>query len=572
MRELVGSPFTGNVFIRETPARLQAAVSEKKSARLNPLMSRIIRRQAQGNWLLPSLATVTPQYIETILRGALGGNHVQQWELFDLMEDTWPRLAKNLGEIKDEVLAMDWKLEAWAEEDKPPTTTALERKQLISAGVWEMNPAPDRDDNGFEQTIADILDSGGKGVSVSEILWEHRRVGNLGEFALPQCTTWVHPNNYAWSDEGFLGLNPSREVNTGVFRNRASDVIPFPEHKFLVAINKAKTGHPLTAARLRPLAWWWCAANFSADWLMNLAQLFGLPFRWATYSDNADDDTIDLINDLLDNMGSSGRASFPEGTNLQFLEGGKNAGTSPQDGLLDRADKACDLLLLRQTLTTDAPTEGGTQALGRVHKSVRDRVIQSWANFAARVLNQQLIPAILKENFGEADEAPYFMPEFETQKDLKATAELIKAAVDTGLKVSKKWAHAELNIPLPQEGEEVIERQAPAPVVPPGATPTHGQTPKPAAEDEDETELEASDALTAEQRFALSVAEKTDPVLGLLNRIANIKDDSAMLTAMNQLYREMPALTQLVAADVTRQQRALETLNAAALKKGLQGK
>lgn len=585
MPDLIGSPFTGNVFVRHAPARLRAAVPNG-AGRLNPMLSRIIRQQAIGNWLMPSLAVVTPQYIETILRGALGGNHIQQWELFDLMEDTWPRLAKNLGEIKDAVTAMDWKLVAWAEEDTPPTDTALERKQLISSAMWQMRPEPDRDDNDFERTLADILDAGGKGVSVLEILWENRRVGGLGDFALPQATTWVHPNAYAWSDQGFLGLNPSREVNTGVYRQRASEVEPFPEHKFLIAISKAKTGHPLTAARLRPLAWWWCAANFSADWLMNLAQLFGLPFRWATYADDASDDTIGKINVMLADMGSAGHGAFPEGTNLNFLDGGKTAGASPQDGLLDRADKACDILLLRQTLTTDSPTEGGTQALGTVHLSVRNQVIQSWANFAARVINTQFIPAVLIENYGDAEEAPWFEPTFVTKKDLAASATRIQSGINMGLRVSRKWAHEELEIPLPQPGEEVLSRATSAPTDLPGAPnsdsvqlgePQRRRGAEEKIEDADDTmSLSASRRLsgewTPEEKFTVAVAEKTDPVLGLLNRIAEIKDDQAMLAALNQLYRELDALTALVTADVTRQQRALETITAGALREGLEGR
>lgn len=77
----------------------------------NAELARIIRRQAIGNWMLPSLSQVTPRFIETTLRGAMGGNHIQQWELFDLMEDTWPRLLKNLNEIKGAVQQMDWKIE-----------------------------------------------------------------------------------------------------------------------------------------------------------------------------------------------------------------------------------------------------------------------------------------------------------------------------------------------------------------------------------------------------------------------------------------------------------------------------
>ncbi|NJL18803.1 MAG: DUF935 family protein [Bdellovibrionaceae bacterium] len=173
MLDLVASPFTGNVFARKTPARLKASVPQR-AARLNPLLQRILRPQVFGNW---QTVNKTPQEIETILRGAMGGNHVQQWELFDLMADTWPRLQKNMDELIQGVIAMDWKLEAWAEEDQPPSDTAKEYQQVISAAVWQMNPPPDEDLNGFEQLLADICSAWLVGLSVTEIIWEWREVG-----------------------------------------------------------------------------------------------------------------------------------------------------------------------------------------------------------------------------------------------------------------------------------------------------------------------------------------------------------------------------------------------------------
>lgn len=448
----------------ESPLHCAARVA------LNADLARIIRRQAVGNWMLPSLAAVTPQYIEGILRGALGGDPLQTWNLFDLIEDTWPRLLKDLNELKGAVTGMNWKLNAWAEEDQAPSPDAVERKKVISDALWRMNPAPDADDNGFEQTIFDILDAHAKGLSVLEIIWEQRRVGQFGDLTVPNCTCWVHPRYYGWSNEGFLGLNPTE---------RGAVIERFPERKFIVALCKAKSGPTGTSARLRALAWWWCAANFSGDWLMNLAQLFGIPFRWATFANGASDDTITAIGAMMTNMGSSGHGEFPEGTNLQFLEAGKNAGSSPQADLLERADKNCDLLILGQTLTSDVGASGaggGSLALGKVHAGVREQFIQAAANFAARVINQQLIPAILLENYGDADEAPYFTPEPETQKDLTATATMIKTAVETGFKVPAKWAHAELNIPLPQAGEEIIEKAAPATPSPvPGSNGKNGR-------------------------------------------------------------------------------------------------
>jgi phage gp29-like protein len=526
---------------------------------LNPDLQRILRREASGNWMLPALAAVTPQYIEGILRGALGGDPLQQWNLFDLMEDTWPRLLKDLNELKGAVVGMDWKLEAWAEEDQPPTADAIERKKVISDALWKMNPASDGDDNGFEQTIFDILDAHAKGLSVLEIIWEQRRVGQLGDLTVPNSTCWVHPRNYGWSAEGYLGLNPT---------GRGAVIERFPENKFIVAICKAKSGSTGTTARLRALAWWWCAANFSGDWLMNLAQLFGIPFRWATFANGASADTIAAIGAMLSGMGSSGYGAFPEGTNLNFLEAGKNAGSSPQADLLERADKNCDLLILGQTLTSDTGNSGaggGSLALGKVHAGVREQFIQEAANFAARVINQQLIPAILRENYGEADEAPYFSPEPETQKDLSATALMIKTAVDTGFKVPAKWAHAELSIPLPQAGEEIIEKAAP-PAPPPGSAGIPPAPEDPAAP----ADLAAANRPAPnsaprdpQSLFTSALSADLQPVAARLQRILTIQDAEIFRSRLSAFLADMDQLKRDIVADPACA-RALEQIIAAA--------
>ena len=310
---------------------------------LQPDLARIIRPEVQQRWLLPQLAAITPRYIENILRGAMAGAHIQQWELFELMEDTWPRLMKNLNEVKRAASSMSWKLEAWAEEDMPPTATALAKQKTVSRAVWTMKPRPGWDENAFTATIIDILDAWGKGTSVLEIDWELR-----GDIWAPRSTYWVHPRNYGWTQEGYLGLirtpaagpmSPAYQPNlplpasplpqSGLLPSNVSyGAVEFPEDKFLVAICKAKSGHPLSGALLRPLAWWWCAMNFSADWLLNFAQVFGLPFRWANYDPNAPQSTIDAICQMLANMGSNGWAAFPAGTTLELKEGSKGGENS----------------------------------------------------------------------------------------------------------------------------------------------------------------------------------------------------------------------------------------------------
>lgn len=441
----------------------QPLVLEAKSKALPVQLERLVRQEASMRWLLPSVSSVTPASIEMTLRGAMAGNPLQQWELFDLMEDTSHRLQKNLNEIKNAVMKLDWKIEAWAEEDQPPTDSAEEKAKLISHAIWKMQPAADRADNAFEGTLYDILDSFGKGTSVLEIEWEF----SDGGVVLPKSTAWVHPQNYAWHQDGWLGLRLQPEQST-VYRSSQIDLEPFPENKFLIANFKGKTGHPLGAAKLRSLAWLWCAANFGAEWVLNYAQLFGQPLRWATY-DPARPGLLAQLSDMLENMGSAGWAAFPEGTKFELKEAAKSGSDNPQAFLLSLYDKACDLLILGQTLTTDVG-DSGSRALGEVHSSVRDDVIQSCADFAARIINSQLVPAILRLNYGDDSEAPEFCPAKKTKEDAKANAERDKILIDAGLEMPEDWLYKRHNVPLPQPGERVIKKSLAAPSMNPDPT------------------------------------------------------------------------------------------------------
>lgn len=411
------------------PVASSSAVAVRAARPSGPVpsgMEQILRPAAFGRWILPQLSAITPTYIQSVLRGAFGGSHIEQWQLFDLMEDTWPRLSKNLNEVKRAVTSMNWdgSLSPWSEEDAPPSTSAQEKARLVANAIWRMSPDPAADENAFEQTVYDILDAWGKGFSVLEVLWHIRNAGNMGDISAPRATVWVRPDAYAWTGDGRLGLNPNALVSdeqrqrgyslSATTYARPDEVIEFPEDKFLIAIHKTRTGHPIAGGLLRPLAWWWCAANFSADWLMNYAQIFGLPFRWASYAGGTSDETVGKICALLENMGSAAWAAFPEGTSLELKEAGKGGGSTPQADLIERADKNCDLLILGQTLTSDTGgmgSGGGSLALGRVHQGVKAEIIQQAADFAASVINRQLIPAILRQNYGDDSECPEFRPQ-----------------------------------------------------------------------------------------------------------------------------------------------------------------
>lgn len=441
-----------------------AGLAPRKGANAKEVViHRVVVPDARDRWMSATARSYTPEQVENILRSAFSGDLRSQWELFDLMEDTWPRLAKALNELKDAVVSQDWTVQAWSSMDEEPTETALERARLLEEAVWGMRPEPDADENGFTQTIKDLLDAWGKGVSVLEVHWEMKRAA-AGRLWTPRCTTWVTPRNYGWPTDGgrlMLDLQELPEDSRKFLQEDVEGFARFPREKFLIGICKQKTGHPLAGALLRPLAWWWCAANFAQHWWLNFAQIFGLPIRWATYDPNRPNILKDVC-DMLENMGSQAWAAFPEGTQLELKEASNTGTQNPQISLLDRADKQVDLLILGQTLTSDVG-DSGSRALGDVHQSVRQDRREAASSWVAEVL-QQLAHAFCQLNWGNTDDCPWFQPSDETPEDAKEMAERDMILSGLGMGMPKTWLHERHGIPMGGEGEEVIGGR-PAPVL-----------------------------------------------------------------------------------------------------------
>lgn len=418
----------------------------RRAARADRLEA-VLRPEAAARWRSTRVSMVTPQYVEMVLTAALSGDILRQWELFDLMEDTWPRLSKCLQELRRAVVAMHWPVMPWVEEGSEVTEDAAERARLVSHALWTMRP--DHDELDFRGVMSMLLDAWAKGISIVELQWEAREGPGGTEILAPRAGRWVHPAEYTMQ-QGRLYL--MREDGT------LED--PDPD-RYIIAIAQARAQWWPAAALLRPLAWWWAAANFAADWLLNYAQLFGVPLRWATYARGADEQVIAQIGDMLANMGAAGWAAFPEGTQLQLLEGQKTAGTSPQEAILERADRYCDLLLLGQTLTTDAG-DRGTQALGTVHERVRGDILSAAADWLAGTL-QQLVRSIVRLNYGDEEMLPELRPEPVRVTDKAAETDRILRVVQGGIPVPRAWAYEQMGIPMPGPDDEVIEPPSPVP-------------------------------------------------------------------------------------------------------------
>jgi len=495
--QAAADPVAASSSLALTALRAAAPLNSQLSTINRSALQQIILPSARDRWQSASIRSYTPDTIEQTLRTALTGDLQSVWLLFDLMEDTWPRLVKNLNELKDDVASADLTVQAWSLRGEKPNTEAQNRAKLFEQAIWSMRPRPEADENDLRGTIKDLLDAWGKGISILEIDWalatlnsQPSTVGATVGVITPRSTRWIHPRYYGYPfDSADLRLNTMEIQSGAAFAHRGSSSqlstlspqlsgsgqwAPFPPNKFLIGIAKARSGHPSGAALLRALAWWWCASNFAAEWFLNFAQIFGLPIRWANY-DASKPGLLTQICDMLENMGSAGWGAFPAGTTIELKEPSKGSDSLPQAALLDRADRQCDLLILGQTLTSDVG-DSGSRALGEVHEGVLTGRKKSAAEWVAAILSYQLAPAFCRLNFGDDKECPWVMPATEAEEKPLEMAQRDKIFLDAGIEMDKQWFFDRHGLPVPAAGAEVITGrvQTAAPDGSPGERPSSG--------------------------------------------------------------------------------------------------
>jgi phage gp29-like protein len=390
---------------------------------------------------------VSPQEARMVLDRAAHGDLPAQWELFDLMEDTWPRLLKNLGELRTAASRATYSVQPYTERGRPPAPSAQERAELVDQSLRNWSPRPGTLELSFEDMLFDALDAYGKGVSVLELHWHH-----LPDGILPRAAHTLAPRRYGWNDDGSeLGLRTDDRRGW----------MPFPDDHFLIAISRGRTGAPGATARLRALTPYWAGITFGWEWLLANAQIFGVPFRWATYDRN-DPGLGPVLRDMLRAMGACGYGAFPDGTKLEFKEVSQNVTGNPQVVIQELANQACDLLILGQELSASARPAGLGNGASELQGGVRADRLEAAAQWCADLLNYQLVPAILRANWGDTDEPPAIVPDLEAEPDPKALIERDKILLDSGIALPKAWFYERHKIPVPAAREEVITGRPPA--------------------------------------------------------------------------------------------------------------
>jgi phage gp29-like protein len=147
----------------------------------------------------------------------------------------------------------------------------------------------------------------------------------------------------------------------------------------------------------------------------------------------------------------------------------------------------CELAIYRnlvgETLTSHGGENGkGTQALGTVHESVKEKKAKRLAKSLADVLNDQLIRNLVMWNYGPDAPMPKAVLSNADETDLGDRATVDSTLQKMGMPITQSYVQETYGLPEPQKGDVVLKPvSAPAPPVP-------GEDPAGADDDEEDDE------------------------------------------------------------------------------------
>lgn len=134
--------------------------------------------------------------------------------------------------------------------------------------------------------------------------------------------------------------------------------------------------------------------NMLAFW-DGFGEIFGMPIRIARTT-SSDEQERSKLENMLDKMGAAFFGVFPEGTEIEIKETTRGDAYNVYDKRIERANSELSKGILNQTMTIDS---GSSLSQSEVHLEVFEDVVEQDRKFLRNVINNRLIPFMLKHGF-----------------------------------------------------------------------------------------------------------------------------------------------------------------------------
>ena len=382
---------------------------------------------------------LTPQSLASIFKEADQGDVSRQAELFEEMEEKDTHLFSELQTRKNAVLGLDYDITPYSEsaEDK-------RIRDFVADCIFGINT--------FDDALLDLLDAIGKGYALCEILW-----ATDGGRAVIAGLPWVHAKKALFYERGAANMwQKSYEVPKILTEAQPFEGEAMPPFKLVYHRYKARSGYDTRAGVLRVCAWMYLFKNYSLkDWVA-FSEVFGMPLRLGKYDSGASKEDKDALVAAIQSLGSDAAGIISKNTEIEFVQAAKSTGT---ENIYEALANFCDKQMSKAILGQTATTEGTPGKLG--NEDAQDRVRRDLTKADCQALEKtvrfQIVRPLVGYNFGWDKPLPWLKLMFEDPADLEMLSTVYVNLSKIGFAPSAEHVSDRFKIPMPQEGETVLQ-------------------------------------------------------------------------------------------------------------------
>lgn len=190
--------------------------------------------------------------------------------------------------------------------------------------------------------------------------------------------------------------------------------------------------------------------NFG-DWA-EFAEIFGMPFRWATYNN---EQSRVVLEEALEKAGAAGYVVAPEDANLQFFN--PVAGSQSNDiyrFLRNACNEEISITILGNSMTTTEAAKSG-YAQAEIHQDTQNEVHRADRRFLLRILNEKLTPYL--EQLGYPVQGGVW--QYEEEERMTLTQRLnLDMQVATKVVIPPAYWYEKYKLPIPETGAEAEKK------------------------------------------------------------------------------------------------------------------
>ena len=337
----------------------------------------------------------------------------------------------------------------------------------------------------FRQDLIEILDALGKGFSLSEIVYTLAERGPYKGKVVLKALKAKDQQYFGFAlddfdnilDDGIVqnplishGLRLSsvlsdKQLQTLGSAQRESANRKLPRTKFVHFAFNSRAENPYGRGLAGVCYWysWFKTEGGFKFWLVFLEK-FGSPTVTVSVSKEASDPDRQKVRNILKALQQETGIVLPEGFELKLLEATRH-GEAGYRQLIEVCNAEISKAVLGQTLTTEQG-QRGARSLGQVHQEVLYNLLQFDGEMLEATINEQAVERLVDFNYADVETYPAFRIPLKPRKDVLAMTQSLEGLVRMGARIPERYVHDELDIPVPDDDEELLQL-APAPT-PPG--------------------------------------------------------------------------------------------------------